>query len=145
MKQCDFTKEEMSFIIDRLKEVCANPDVVKENFLAIESTLWCDNICCKTEYSACAERTERLKAFLDIVKDVFVNNAPLIQTTSQEPKEKKLHKYRLFSTYGESLDWVEITDEQIRLLEYLQDNDLLNDLLGDEVDFEECVTNFKRI
>lgn len=102
MKQYDFTKEEINFIIDRLKEL----------------------------------------DMLDIIKDVFVNNVPPVQTTNQEPKEKKLHKYRLFSAYGESLGWIEITDEQIRLLEYLQSNDLL----GDEVDFEECeAANFKRI
>lgn len=143
MKQHDYTKEEMSFFIDGLKEVLANPDVIKENFSVVECTLWCGNICGKTEYSACAKCMKfRLKVFLDIIKDVFVNNVPLIQATSQEPKEKKLHKYRLFSTYGETLDYREITDEQLRLLEYLQSNDLL----GDEVDFEECeITNFKRI
>lgn len=63
-------------------------------------------------------------------------------TQPTKEKEEGLHKYRLFSTYDETLDWVEITDEQIRLLEYLQSEELL----CDEVDFEECeITNFKRI
>ena len=124
----------MNFIIGGLKEVCSNPDIIKKNFLTTENT---------TEYSTCAEFMKfRLKTFLDIVKDVFVNNAPLVQATGQEPKEKKLHKYRLLSAYGDSLDWIEITDEQIRLLEYLKSNDLLSD----EVDFEKCGTaNFKKI
>lgn len=143
MKQHDFTKDEMSFIIDRLKEVCANPGMIKEEFLAAECMFWCNNNnTCNTGLS-CVECTEvKLKAFLDIVKDVFVNNVPLIQVTSQEPKEKELHKYRLFSAYGENLDWIKITDEQLRLLKYLQDNDLL----GEDIDFEECETvNFKKI
>ena len=141
MKKYDFTKEEISFIIDRLKEVCSKPGIMLENFSAAESTFWCDNICNKTEYSSCASCMEfRLKTFLDIVKDVFANNVPPVQT---EPKEKKLHKYRLFSTCGgETLDWIEITDEQIHLLKYLQSKDLL----GDDINFEECeITNFKRI
>lgn len=142
MKKYDFTKEEISFIIDRLKEVCSKPSIIKEDFFAAKYTSLCDDKDCNVEYS-CAECMEfKVKAFLDIVKDVFVNNAPLVQATVQEPKEKKLHKYRLFSTYDETLDWVEITDEQFRLLEYLQSEDLL----GDDVDFEECeITNFKRI
>ena len=141
MKQHDFTKEEISFIIDILKEVCANPGMIKEKFLAPECIFWNSNTC-NTELS-CIECTKfKLKAFLDIVKDVFVNGVPLIQITSQEPKEKELHKCRLYSAYGETLDWIEITDEQLRLMEYLQDNDLL----GDEVEFEECeAPNFKKI
>ena len=130
MKQYDFTKEEMNFIIGGLKEVCSNPDIIKKNFLTTENT---------TEYSTCAEFMKfRLKTFLDIIKDVFVKNVPLVQ----EQKEKETHKYRLFSTYGESLDWIEITDEQLRLMEYLQSNDLLDD----DVDFEECeALKFKKI
>ena len=137
MKQYNFTKEEMNFIIDGLKEVCSNPNIIKENFLAAENTLLCNGDC-DIEFS-CAECIKfKFKAFLDIVKDVFVNNVPPVQT---EPKEKKLHKYRLLS-YGESFDWIEITDEQIRLLEYLKNNELLSD----EFDFKECEnTNFKRI
>lgn len=143
MKQHDFTKEEMSFIIDRLKEVCGNSAMIKEKFLAAECMFWCNNNnTCNTELS-CVECTEvKLKEFLDIVKDVFVNGVPLIQVTSKKPKEKELHKCRLYSAYGETLDWIEITDEQLRLMEYLQDNDLL----GDEVEFEECeAPNFKKI
>ena len=65
-----------------------------------------------------------------------------IQPTKEKQKEEGLHQYRLFSTYGETLDWIEITDEQIHLLEYLQSNNLL----GDNVDFEECgIANFKKI
>lgn len=142
MKQHDFTKEEMSFIIDRLKEVCANPDMIKEKFLSAECIFWNNYNTCIADRS-CVECTEvKLKAFLDIVKDVFVNGVPLIQVTSQEPKEKELHKCRLYSAYGETLDWIKITDEQLRLLKYLQDNDLL----GDDIDFEECeAPNFKKI
>ena len=68
-----------------------------------------------------------------------MNCIPLVQ----EQKEEKLHKYRLFSTYSEeSLDLIEITDEQVRLLKYLQNVNFL----GDEIDFEECGTEiFKRI
>lgn len=143
MKQLNLTKEEIGFIIDRLKEVCANPGMIKEKFLSAECMFWGNNNnSCNTELS-CVECTEvKLKAFLDIVKNVFVNGVPLIQVTSQEPKEKELHKCRLYSAYGETLDWIEITDEQLRLMEYLQDNDLL----GDEVEFEECeAPNFKKI
>ena len=137
MKQYNFTKEEMNFIIDRLKEVCSNSTIVKEDFLMGKYTFLCNGDC-DIEFS-CAECIEfKLKAFLDIAKDVFVNNVPLVQT---EPKEKKLHKYRLLS-YGENFDRIEITDEQIRLLEYLKNNELLSD----EFDFKECEnTNFKRI
>ena len=140
MKQYDFTKEEINFIIDKLKGVCSKPSIIEEDFLETKYTSLCDvDANCDLEIS-CAECIEfKLKAFLDIVKDVFVNNAPLVQ---EKPKEKKLHKYRLFSTYGETLDYREITDEQVRLLEYLQNNDLL----GDEIDFEECDTvKFKKI
>lgn len=142
MKQHDFTKEEMSFIIDRLKEVCANSGMIKEKFLAPECIFWNNYNTCIADRS-CVECTEvKLKAFLDIVKDVFVNDVPLIQVTSKKPKEKELHKCRLYSAYGDTLDWIEITDEQLRLMEYLQDNDLL----GDEVEFEECeAPNFKKI
>ena len=138
MKQYNFTKEEMNFIIDGLKKVCSNPNIIKENFLAAEDTLYCNNNNCDIELS-CVECIKfKLKAFLYIVKDVFINNVPPVQT---EPKEKKLHKYRLLS-YGENFDRIEITDEQIRLLEYLKNNELLSD----EFDFKECEnTNFKRI
>ena len=138
MKQYDFSKETMSFIIDRLKEVCNDTTVILDNFAEAD----CGFDICDSDDS-CIECTKfKLKAFLDIVKDVFVNNVPLIQITSQEPKEKELHKCRLYSAYGETLDWIEITDEQLRLMEYLQDNDLL----GDEVEFEECeAPNFKKI
>lgn len=138
MKQYDFSKEKMSFIIDKLKEVCNDTTVIMDNFVQAD----CISDTCDSDDS-CIECTKfKLKAFLDIVKDVFVNGVPLIQITSQEPKEKELHKCRLYSAYGETLDWIEITDEQLRLMEYLQDNDLL----GDEVEFEECeAPNFKKI
>ena len=139
MKQYNFSKEEMNFMINRLKGVCSKPSIIEEDFLKAKYTSLCDpDANCDLEIS-CAECIEfKLNAFLDIVKDVFVNNALLVQ---EKPKEKKLHKYRLFD-YDETLDWVEITDEQLRLLEYLQSNDLL----GNEIDFEECgIVNFKKI
>ena len=143
MKQHDFTKEEMSYVIDRFKDMCSNAGLIKEHFLAGECIFWDDNHNVCIPERSCVECTEfKLKAFLNIVKDVFVNDVPLIQVTSQELKEKELHKCRLYSAYGETLDWIEITDEQLRLMEYLQDNDLL----GDEVEFEECeAPNFKKI
>ena len=132
MKQYDFTKEEINFIIDRLKDVCSKPSIIEKNFLEAKYTSLCDANC--DLEIPCVECIEfKLKAFLDIV-----NNALLVQ---EKPKEKKLHKCRLFD-YDETLDWVEITDEQLRLLEYLQSNDLL----GNEVDFEKCeAVNFKKI
>lgn len=141
MEQYDFSKETMSLIIDKLKEVCNDTTVIIDNFFETEC-IFDTNDTCDSDNS-CVECTKfKLKAFLEIVKDVFVNGVPLIQVTNQEPKEKELHKCRLYSAYGETLDWIEITDEQLRLMEYLQDNDLL----GDEIEFEECeAPNFKKI
>lgn len=141
MEQYDFSKETMSLIIDKLKEVCNDTTVIIDNFFETEC-IFDTNDTCDSDNS-CVECTKfKLKAFLEIVKDVFVNGVPLIQVTNQEPKEKELHKCRLYSAYGETLDWIEITDEQLRLMEYLQDNGLL----GDEIEFEECeAPNFKKI
>ena len=58
MKQHDFTKEEMSYVIDRFKDMCSNAGLIKEHFLAGECIFWDDNHNVCIPERSCVECTE---------------------------------------------------------------------------------------
>ena len=139
MEKIKFTREEMAIMIDMLNSMVTDEEYLSTH-LARNCPFWnnveiredCSNKLCLSCIS------DNMIAFLNIVKDVFIKGKSPIDTLTEENSAKaQTTKIRLYSNednLNDTLAWLALTDEQLRLLDYLIDNGFLTD----EITYDEC-------
>ena len=139
MEKINFTREDMVSMIDIL-----NAMVTDEKHLSAHLPRSCPfwknqeikGDCCSSSCLYCV--SSNMIAFLDIIKDVFIKGKTPIDALTEESSAKaKTTKIRLYSNedcLNDTLDWLALTDEQLRLLNYL----IVNCYLTDGINYEEC-------
>ena len=139
MEKIKFTREEMATMIDML-----NSMVTDEKYLSVHMTSNCPfwkNQEIKEECSTnsclyCV--SSNMIAFLDIVKDIIIKGkTPIDALTKESSAKAQTTKIRVYSDedyVDNTLAWLALTDEQLRLFDYLVNNGYLTD----GINYEEC-------
>lgn len=134
MGKIKFTREEMAIMINMLNTIVTDKEYLSTHlpescpFESQEIKEECPHKTCLSCVS------DNMVAFLNIIKDVFIKGKSPIDTLTEENSAKaKTTKIRLYSNedcLNDTLDWLALTDEQLRLLDYLIDNGFLTDGIG---------------
>ena len=140
MEKIKFTREEMAIMIDMLNSMVTDEEYLSTH-LARNCPFWnnaevredCSNKSCLSCVS------DNMVAFLNIVNDVFIKGkSPIDTLTEESPAKAQITKVRIYFA-GENYSYntfalLALTDEQLRLLDYLIDNGFLTD----GINYEEC-------
>ena len=140
MGKIKFTREEMTTMIDML-----NSMVTDEKYLSVHMTRNCPfwknqeimrDYCGSCSCSYCV--SSNMLVFLDIIKDIIIKGkSPIDALTEKNPAKEQTTKVRVYSDedyVNNTLAWLALTDEQLRLFNYLFNNGYLMD----GIDYEEC-------
>ena len=139
MGKIKFTREEMASMLDML-----NTMVTDKKYLSTHLTKDCpfwDNQeiqedCYNSSCLYCV--SSNMIAFLDIIKDVFIKGKSPIDTLTEESSAKaQTTKIRIYSDedyVDNTLAWLALTDDQLRLFDYLVNNGYLTD----GINYDEC-------
>ena len=139
MEKIKFTREEMATMIDML-----NSMVTDEKYLSVHMTSNCPfwknqeikEECSNNRCLVCM--SDNMVAFLDIIKDIIIKGkAPIDTLTEKSSAKAQTTKIRLYSDedcVDNTLAWLALTDEQLRLFDYLVNNGYLTD----GINYEEC-------
>ena len=139
MEKTKFTREEMATMIDML-----NSMVTDEKYLSVHMTSNCPfwknqeikEECPNNRCFVCM--SNNMVAFLDIIKDIIIKGkSPIDALTEENPAKEQTTKVRVYSDedyVNNTLAWLALTDEQLRLFNYLANNGYLTD----GIDYEEC-------
>ena len=143
MEKIKFTREEMAIMIDMLNAIVTDKEYLSTLLpnLPKSCPFWKNqeikrDCCGSCSCSYCV--SSNMLIFLDIVKDVLIKGeSPINALTEESSAKAQTTKIRLYSENcytSDSIDYLTLTDEQLRLLEYLASNDCLRE----DIDYEEC-------
>ena len=140
MGKINFTREEMAIMIAMLNSIVTDEEYLSAH-LARNCPFWnnaevredCSNKSCLSCVS------DNMVAFLNIVNDVFIKGKSPIDTLAEKsPAKAQITKVRVYSANKDysynTFAWLALTDEQLRLFNYLANNDCL----ADDIDYEVC-------
>lgn len=139
MGKIKFTKEDMASMIDML-----NAMVTDEKHLSAHLPRNCPfwknqeikGDCCSSSCLYCV--SSNMIAFLDIIKDVFIKGETPIDALTEESSAKaQTTKIRVYSDedyVDNTLAWLALADEQLRLFDYLVNNGYLTD----GINYDKC-------
>ena len=139
MRKIKFTREEMAIMIDMLNSMATD-----EKYLSVHMTRNCPfwknqeikEECSNNRCLVCM--SDNMVAFLDIIKDIIIKGkSPIDALTEENPAKEQTTKVRVYSDedyVNNTLTWLALTDEQLRLFNYLANNGYLTD----GIDYEEC-------
>lgn len=139
MGKINFTREDMVSMIDML-----NAMVTDERHLSAHLPRNCPFWKNQEIKRGCGSNScpdcvsSNMIAFLDIIKDVFIKGKTPIDALTEESSAKaQITKIRVYSDedcVDNTLAWLALTDEQLRLFNYL----INNGYLTDGINYEEC-------
>ena len=139
MEKIKFTREDMISMIDMLNTMVTDKEYLSTH-LPKSCPFW-ENQEIKEgcPYKSCSFCvSDNMIAFLDIIKDVFIKGkSPIDALTEESSAKAQTTKVRLYSNednLNDTLAWLALTDEQLRLLDYL----IVNGFLTDGINYEEC-------
>lgn len=139
MGKINFTKEDMVSMIDMLNTMITDEKHLSAH-LPRNCPFWKNQEikgdCCSSSCLYCV--SSNMIAFLDIIKDVFIKGKTPIDALTEESSAKaQTTKIRVYSDedcVDNTLAWLALTDEQLRLFNYLVNNGYLTD----GINYEEC-------
>ena len=139
MGKINFTREDMLSMLDMLHAM-----VTDEKYLSAHLTRNCPFWKNQETKEECSTNSclycvsSNMIAFLDIVKDVFIKGKPPIDTLTEESSAKaQTTKIRIYSDedcVDNTLAWLALTDDQLRLFDYLVNNGYLTD----GINYDKC-------
>lgn len=139
MGKINFTKEDMASMIDMLNSIVTDGEYLSTH-LTRNCPFWknqeikekCSNSSCLYCVSS------NMIAFLDIIKDVFIKGkSPIDALTEESPAKAQTTKIRVYSEedyVDNTLAWLALTDDQLRLFDYLVNNGYLTD----GINYDKC-------
>ena len=139
MGKIKFTREEMAIMIDMLNSIVTDEEYLSAH-LARNCPFW-NNVevredCSNKSCLSCV--SDNMVAFLNIINDVFIKGKSPIDTLTEESSAKaQITKVRIYSSDEDysynTLAWFALTDEQLRLFNYLVNNGYLTDGINYEI------------
>ena len=132
MGKINFTKEDMASMIDMLNSIATDGEYLSAH-LTRNCPFWKNQEikekCCNSSCLYCV--SSNMVAFLDIIKDIFIKGkAPVDALTEESSAKAKTTKIRVYSDedcIDNTLAWLALTDDQLRLFDYLVNNGYLTD------------------
>ena len=139
MGKINFTREDMVSMIDMLNTMITDEKHLSAH-LPRNCPFWKNQEikgdCCSSSCLYCV--SSNMIAFLDIIKDVFIKGKTPIDALTEESSAKaqtiKIRVYSKEDYVDNTLAWLALTDEQLRLFDYLFNNGYL----ADEIGYDEC-------
>ena len=139
MGKINFTREDMVSMIDMLNAMVTDEEHLSTH-LPRSCPFW-KNQEIKEECSSnsclyCI--SNNMIAFLDIIRDIIIKGkSPIDALTEESSAKAQTTKIRVYSDedyVDNTLAWLALTDEQLRLFNYLVNNGYLTD----GINYEEC-------
>ena len=139
MGKINFTKEDMASMIDMLNAIATDTEYLSTH-LPRSCLFWKNKDikeeCCNSSCLYCV--SSNIVDFLDIIKDVFIKGKTPIDALTEESSAKaQITKIRVYSEedyVDNTLAWLALTDDQLRLFDYLVNNGYLTD----GINYDKC-------
>lgn len=139
MGKINFTREDMASMIDMLNAMVTDEKHLSAH-LPRNCPFWKNQEikggCCSSSCLYCV--SSNMIAFLDIIKDAFIKGkTPIDALTEENSVKAQTTKIRVYSDedyVDNTLAWLALTDDQLRLFDYLVNNGYLTD----EINYDKC-------
>lgn len=135
MEKIKFTREEMATMIDILNSMITDKKCLSTQFFIRNCPFWTN----KEVKEKCSNKNclvcmgDNMVAFLDIIKDIIIKGKLPVDALTKE-QTTKIRVYSNEDCSNNTLAWLALTDEQLRLFNYLVNNGYLTD----GINYDEC-------